>query len=118
MLENKEEIKFISDTKLSLNNTTTENKLEKHAALYERVKNSSASNFTRDGMNFNEQLITKYINELEANSKSQETRRVYKYVLSNLESHVQKPFNNMTKEDIMNFFNAMKTGKINGRLKP
>lgn len=69
-MENKEEIKFIPDTKLRLNNTTTENKLKKHATLYERVKNSLASNFTKDGMDFNERLISEYINKLEANSKS------------------------------------------------
>jgi len=63
-------------------------------------------------MKSNEQLITKYTNELEANGKSQETRRVYKYVLSNLENHVQKSFNEMTKDDIMNFLRQSKKANL------
>jgi hypothetical protein len=64
----------------------------------------------------NNELIQNFLRELDFD-KSFYTQKMDKMVLNTFSNYTKKLFTDVSKDDVIDFFNAMKTGKIKSRYK-
>ncbi len=93
-------------------NNIIKHSLKDNKSIYHKDFNNSRK---RNMLIDNQEIINNYIEEKTINDISQHTIIQDKMVLHTFCGYVQKPFKEITKQDIIKFFNAMKHGEIQGK---